>query len=518
MALLIALASSSVQIQPLRAQEERATAIEKLADFLGGALKAATGKAIPRRVRPAAPVEMLAQPAPAIVRPEREVKARLKRLQAYSVVMQDWATATAELSEQQRQALQKVAAVAVSDGQREWQQGHPDQRNAVFQQQRGLGDYFPIRFTDVQGAARAVNILQEQKKLVDLSLTTAQQTALQTAEQEREQFHRDATLGYIMNLLDEELYLTATQRETMRESVGHQVDLTGACFGFQAQNYYFDEKSITGIVKSGGAHLNALTPSQKLRAKDLASMENGSYNSEQYLSFSSEEGIDTWQDKLKEAVVTQKARLTRVIGVRVAFHRMSHQLSDQQTRRLQVAGKGAVDEVIASWKESSRKHLKSYEEQVGRFAGGNFSFGMQVPNVRQLEQNNIWKHTEESIASGVTDALTARNEARRTATAKFIVAMLDKELWLEPFQRERLLDVVRKELPSEENVEPNRRYFSEISLLCIPLFKFSRHDLTILSPHQREVWDEMKEPFNFDGNYVRAQMQNGGQMSFRIPK
>jgi hypothetical protein len=243
---------------------------------------------------------------------------------------------------------------------------------------------------------------------------------------------------------------------------------------------------------------------------------SGSYNSEQYILFQSTEGIDTWQDKLTEVTVEQRKRLARAVDVRVAFHGLSQSLSEQEIHYLRVAGKGAVEEVITAWKELSRRQLKSYEDQVMRF-NGNFSFGLSVADVEKLEVNDIWKHAVESLTTQDTDALARRDAVRLDATARFVVAMLDRELWLNSDQRDVLLEAVKKELPDPDYRISNSRYYGEVTLLCIPLFKLSKTDLAIFTAPQQKAWDAMQNMFQLDGNYVRVQMKNGGQMSFSLP-
>jgi len=58
----------------------------------------------------------------------------------------------------------------------------------------------------------------------------------------------------------------------------------------------------------------------------------------------------------------------------------------------------------------------------------------------------------------------------------------------------------------------------ELSLLCIPLFKLSKLDLTILSPPQRAVWAGMKKPFTKQNGYLRVQTKHAGTMMIRLPK
>jgi hypothetical protein len=117
-----------------------------------------------------------------------------------------------------------------------------------------------------------------------------------------------------------------------------------------------------------------------------------------------------------------------------------------------------------------------------------------------------------------TDQLNLRDSVRLEATAKFVVAMLDKELWLTKAQREILIDAVRKELPSPDTKIQNANYFLEVTLLTIPMFKLSKRELSVLTDTQKAAFEAMKKPFQKQNSYILVQMQNGGQMHLQIPK
>jgi hypothetical protein len=524
---LLLIVAVVVLAAPVAAQQRPQTTVEKVAEMLSQALKAATGKARPQRLRNVVPMQMaqpVQQEAPAPA--ANEVQQRASRLQAYAAAMQAWITQQAELTPDQVQQFSASVEKAIEASQAKFQQA-PRAHQQLNQQ---LSDYFPICFTAANGAAREIDVVPHQshqsknreldlfpddRQVKNIQLTPEQRQQLLRAIEARFEFREQASLQHVLNLLDAELYLTADQRQQMGEGIAGMIDRDASCFSFQPTTYYFPQTSIARTIKPG-PHLQVLTEAQQDRAKDLASMGSGSYNSEQYILFQSTEGVDTWQDKLTEASTEQRKRLTRAMDVRVAFHGLSQALSDQEIRHLRVAGKGAVEEVLAAWKEQSRRQLKSYEDQVVRF-NGNFSFGLNVADVYQLESNSIWKHAVESLTQNDTDALASRHNVRLDATARFVVAMLDRELWLNADQRQALLDAVKKELPDPDYRIANHRYYGEVTLLAIPLFKLSKTDLAILSPAQQKAWDAMQGMFQHDGNFVRVQMKNGGQMAFSLP-
>ena len=493
--------------------KKQPTAIEKLADLLGGALKAATGREEKKPARRAV-VRDMAQPAMDAAKiPEDEVKNRLERLTAWSGTMQEWISRNSDCTDEQKKQISEAAVKAIESAQRTWKQ----QPRAAQRNNRALSDYFPIKFTNVNGASRAADLTRYQQKIADAGLSDEQRSRLTDAVKERTQFQQDASLGYILNLLDAELFLTSQQRETMARTMRSRITLDAACYSFQPQNYYFQQTSLVPLVQ-GGNHLDELNAAQKLRAADLASIgRSGSYNIEQYILFQSQDGVDTWSEKLDEAITEQKSRLRRAINVRVSFQEASHGLSESQTHHLEVAGKGAVDDLMEQWKKTTRKQLKSYEDQMGRFNGGNFAFAVSVPDVHKLERDEVWTHAVEALTPDSSDTLAERNEARSHATAMFVVAMLDRELWLDKSQREQMLELVRKNLPSPDYQIPNRNYFGEVTLLSIPLFRLSKQDVALFSAAQMKAWETVKKQLNFDGSMVRVHMKNGGEMSFQVP-
>lgn len=484
---------------PVIAQQPQPSAMGQLAKKLGQAIESLTKQ---KPAKPAAPafdvVELVEIAVPAVA--DADVNKRLTRLQSHSDVLLDWIKLSVDLSEQQTQQLDATLSTTIAQSQTAWRKGG-DGNTAV------QDDYLPLNFTDADGPAR--NLDRVAMEAVEHSAKLSEATA------EREAFYREAALGYVLNLLDEALFLTPDQRKQMRDIVAKKVDLNAACFSVlsqaQARRYvqYFQTISVTTAM-SPDTMDNVLSPNQKLLAEDLTS----DLNIRPYFSIKTGDDSETQLEALKSYTATQRLYLNRNLAIQIDFHHSTSGLSDKQVRYLKLAGKGAMDDVMRTWKSNTTKTIERYKTQ--QFAGQNVSVGISAVTIRQLMDNPLWAQTLESVVAKDSKAARNRRAVQKAARAKFAVALLDRELWLEPFQRERLLTSVEKTLSSLDSTANQRRNTNEISLLCTPLFKLSKLDLTILSPAQRTVWKGIKDLFTLSNNYARVKTKRRGTISIRL--
>ncbi|APZ92315.1 hypothetical protein [Fuerstiella marisgermanici] len=487
--------------------QKKETVVEKFADALGDLLREAVGE---KKVVPAQRIRQMAQPALPEPAPD-QLKRREERLTAYSNAMVEWIAPVCELSPEETALLQKFAADRVAEKQKDWK---PDPNRDP------LHDTFPVKFTLAMGTAEQLDLTRQQRKLNGL-LNDEQLDRLSAAADERRAFHLHATVERVLNMLDEELYLTAAQRKEMYQPLRERLDgMEGSSFAFTPQSYYYKQQSLAFLLRRGD-HLKCLNAAQRARAKDFsdaaASQNNNGVSNEQYLYFSSSEGMHTWGDKLLEASKIQRERISRACAVRAAYGQAEWGLSDEDARHLEIAGKGVAENLIEDWKKTTRQRLKTYEDQAGRF-GGNFSFGVSVPDLNLIESDALWKHTVESLLPVAYEPALTRHVAMRRSSAIHLTALLDKELWLRPEQRSKVQELVEESLPSGNFQNPYRKYMEEVATLVMPLFKFSKQDATVFQGAQQEAWNAMKGEFDFNGRYVQVNLANGGSFNFQIPK
>ncbi len=493
------------------AQRQRKAVIQEIADVLSMGIREIIGERVQRRAVAADTV--MAAPAMPIKPLEHEINKRKNRVNAYCNAMQQWIAEVCELDEKQKAGLKEIVDKEIAKSQSAWEKRDANQQN------QPLADTFPIKFTIRYGTAQSLDMTRHYKKLNDL-LTEDQMARLKKATSQRRDVQIEAMVNRVLNMLDEELYLSRKQREEMFEPLKKRLTgMESSSFSFHGQSHYYQQQSIAFLLQRGD-HLKGLNDAQRRRAKDLASMaNNNSYNAEQYILFNSNDGTDGWYRKLEESAKEQRERVYRACAVRSEFYLAEWDLPEKATRHLTVAGKGIADSVIVDWKKTVRQQLKAYEEQAGRF-GGNFSFSMQVVDLKKIETNKLWLHTVDRLNPNKdTNAdVYNRNEMIRRKQAQFLTAALDRELWLRPEQLPKVEEMVEKILPTEAWHNPYRNYMDEIALLVIPLFKFSKRDATVFEGPQKKAWETLKGEFDYNGRYVMVHMKNGGQFHFMMPK
>ncbi|MEZ6125564.1 MAG: hypothetical protein R3C49_20655 [Planctomycetaceae bacterium] len=99
-----------------------------------------------------------------------------------------------------------------------------------------------------------------------------------------------------------------------------------------------------------------------------------------------------------------------------------------------------------------------------------------------------------------------------------MAARLDDELWLTAEERDAIFRKVLQEMPSLDYKSSYRDYIHEVELLCVPLFRFSKHDLADLTDQQKAAWESLAGQFTFDGRTVSFTTPHGGQFQFSLPQ
>lgn len=505
-------------LSPSAPAQEKETAIGAFADLIGKAVRRAVGEEEPVAVEEVVAEEafedvaVMLAPAAAAGPPAADIDRRKVRLVAYTAAMMQWMDGVCELSDEQKTQLQAIVDAEIQKSQTAFEKQDPRKR-----QNQALLDTFPVKFTMRYGVAQNVDLVRQPRKLSDI-LTEEQLGKLKEAAAERRAIHVNAMLDRVTNLLDEELYLTKSQREQIREPLRRSLrGMEDASYSMSSQSYYYKQTPISTLLQRG-EHLKVLNEAQQRRARDFSSPAGGStYSSEQYLSFQSQES-DKWPQKLDDASRSQRERVHRACAVRAAFFQEEMGLGEEESRHLMVAGKGIADRLIADWKKKTRQQLKAYEEQAARF-GGSFGFSVHVANIQEIEESEIWKHTVKRLTANKGSASDPydRFQAIRKANARFLTALFDRELWLSREQRESVREKIEACLPTGYWQNPYRNYMDEVSLLVIPLFKFSKRDASIFVGDQKKAWESLRGEFDFNGDYVLVHIRNGGQIHFQIP-
>jgi len=446
---------------------------------------------------PRAAVRVIAQPAQDPFGP-KEKEARENRLKELGGTYLVWVDEICELTDEQEKKLTELVTKLATAA--------PPELNAQQQQQaqifRYLPESSPILFNAATGPAG--KFLTDLKKEISQEkiLTDDQKIVLEDAVQNRAQWRHRCYSDELINLVDDQLYFTPAQREKISADFAEQKPLrTHALYAFHNYNYYIPYEPATQQLKHFEKHLTA---SQEKRLDDLEQI-----NPSSHITFNGADGIDQWYVTLDEETNRQQEKFRAAIDVRVSFYQSQNEIPQPDQRTLQVAGKGTTQKILSQWRETTLQTLRQYED-MQRQNNQNFSFGLQYPEVQNLEADPLWTHTIEKLM--LKDVGQQRAKMIQDADLEYLLAILDDELWLSKDQLDPIRELLRNKKVADDPSGYARSYYYSKELL-----RFARivHLLNeeevrpILNPQQMAVWDRIKGYFRVQGNYVTMQSRHG---------
>ncbi len=474
----------------------------QIGKMIGGAVR---GEAEPD-------VAVRAMPAnEAVLKPgEQDRQDFQKRIQAYSDTVEAWVSSTCEVSEEQKGRLKEIFAAQVASAIEAFGKGQdPNQQNRPFPKT------FVLLFTRKEGIASkfSENIFRTLRK--DF-LTPEQIAKLDPALAERETFHREAYINFVVSMIDKELFLATAQRDALRAHLHERKKaITHPMYSFQPQDYYLPYESPSTLLSSVPGK-SILDPPQKKRLADLT----GTDPNIQHVSFQAEEGVEGWYKKMHQLGSKQRELYLRAAAVRIAWYQKELQLSPEQVDHLTIASKGAAIRALADWKESTEQTFEQMQQHLAQ-AGGNFGFGANPIDTRAIDQNEIWSEALKTMTEGTSNGgMIERAASLKACRIASLLALFDEELWLTPDQRKALVSQFEKSVPESEQSLQYQDYIREIVLMAHPLFLTNEKKRNeVLTPSQQEVWKVMQSFFNYQNqnNYVQIQLRNNnGNFGFQI--
>lgn len=476
-----------------------------LSKFFSDVVKVITGDARQPAVR-------MLQAEPVMDVPEDEAKERAARLIAYLNAASRWVDECCDLTPKQHAELQAFVAKHVEQSQKNYLKNY-----TVRQQQEPISDYMPIKFVAKSGAGYLATKYDWNQFLKTL-LTPEQYERWEPASDERIKHLQRAQMGRFINLVDEELFLTIEQRdgiEGVLEESFYRDDALNL-YALIVQSYYLNYQPAGALLQRIPDGI--LNDAQTDRLKDLTSTQNYGTDSETYITFMSNEGFDTWQKKLDEALQKQNSRLLRAANVRVEYLADQFNLSESKRRRLATAAKGVVIYELQKWKETNKAQLKTWEEQAAQNPGLNFGWSLMAPQTSQIDSNELWQQACQEVGVKENGIASAARQAHRAADAAYLVSLLDRELWFTIEQRDQMQALMEKKLPKLLKVDPYY-YIQELVLIAIPLARIEEDELKdVLNEEQIAGWRKLKSQFQFQGQNVMFTLRNQAQFGFPLPQ
>lgn len=439
---------------------------------------------------------------------EADQKSHADRTQALAAAVQSWVTQTCQLAQNQQAQLAELTTEMVkAESERYAKADDPTRQN------RPLGEATPILFVqpDSVGEKFSTQMLHEIDEKI---LNNAQKSQLHIADTERTEFQRSAFRKYVVMLFDQELFLTAEQRQKMFEELTASPELvTVPFYSFTGQAYCLPYQSFSQIQTK--IKLDCLDLQQQDRLKDLTS--NNPNGNQNYVMFQSSEGVEQWAENVRLAAIMQRQIYLHAAAVRIGHLERSAKLTPEQSAYLSLASKGATTVAVAEWRESTQQTIDQMQAQMGQNQG-NFAFSSQHISVDGLDSNEIWL---DAIRAVNADQLVGDHcSAIRGAQANAVTALLDQELWMLPEQRASALELTEAVLPLNLLKSPYDDYARELILLAYPLHRVPEPKLKeLLTEPQQAVWKQLKDFFraNQANQVLEIPMTNqGGSFQFQL--
>lgn len=474
---------------------------EQIGKMIGGAIRGDARQDVMVRAMPAN--------EPVIKPGEQDQLDFQKRIQAYSDSVEAWVSSVCEIPDEQKGRLKELYASQVTRHIESFNEGQkPDQRNQAFPKT------FVLLFTRKDGIASKFS--EDGFRNLRKDVLTPEQTArLDAALEERETFHRDAYINFLVSMIDKELYLSAGQRDALQAHLQEKKTITHPMYSFQPQNYYLPYESLNSVLSSVSRR-SLLEPAQKKRLTDLT----GTDPNNQHVVFQAADGVEGWYKQMHQLGLKQRDLYLRAAEVRIAWYQKELQLSPEQVDHLTIASKGAAIRALADWKENTEQTFEQMQQHMAQ-AGGNFGFGASLIDTKTIDNNEIWAETLKTMTEGSSNAgMIERAALLKASMGATLMALLDEELWLTPDQRKALVSQIEKSAPKTDQSLQYQDYIREIVLMAHPLFLTNEKKRNeVLTPPQQEVWKVMQSFFNYQNqnNYVQIQLRNNnGNFGFQI--
>ena len=429
---------------------------------------------------------------------------RRNRLQAQLTVFRHWTQTTADLSPSQLQRIRMICESELELSQTRW---ITDRSRAAGNR---LPDFAPIEFTSTGGAADCVSRALLQLQIIGL-LSDEQSARLDAAEAERREWLSSGDRQYLVSVIDEQLRLSADQQLLLDDEIRiNRMD---------SQLFAWDNgdsplTSISRLAVAARIDEIELTDEQRSRCVQLRLPQQ---SGQATVTFDAPVSADEVTSTLTQLAAQQKQRCEDDVARRVAAFQKGWMLSPDQAAMLKLAGKGATIRCLHDWKIRSEQWIRGMLEKPRGPAG--LSLHMAAIDRNALYHHPIWVNALNSVRPQPdlgTGAVPDRNHQRRMAIAAWVLVTLDRELWLQPDQRQLLRQRINAILPAgmERMTAPGR----ELGYLAFTLSALSQaEDLNFLDDAQRHVWQLLQEQFHSDGRSVKIRRNDGSLFSMDQP-
>lgn len=319
-------------------------------------------------------------------------------------------------------------------------------------------------------------------------ITKSHYTQLCERIERRRQHLQDGFTGRIINLIDEEIYLSGQQRRSIESTITKPQRLNDALFSLNAYANQFGLRS-THELTAGISSL--LTESQKNRLQSLVEKKhilhilparNENQTSEDF-SAALRNHIWDRNKPLRESLSLQHELFCSVNGI-----------TPEEIRKIELAMLGTVQ----------RYNHRQFETVWAQRGDIESDFYIYAPNFAEIEREPIWEQVRLKMV--LHPDMIERSACIRESHLHYVMALLDQELWFRSLQYAKVFRLVSQTLPDVISLHEEtifRPLYSDQQLLASALHCTSDVEIeSILTTSQMKAWRALKLQFDVKDNEV----------------
>ena len=413
---------------------------------------------------------------------QNEIASTHERLRHYQAARVAWIDSVCQLSEAQKHSLRGVSQKILTENVIDFERDSADTKH----QYAPIFDHTILQFANIKIGSRSLHTSSFETQL--RALLTSEQF-----EKMEESLHRRSELishGYalqITNIIDDDLFLTSSQRPNVCRAILEKRILDQNPFPVRS---YMRHGFREAISEHDPLH-QIFSPMQIARWNDLTKP-----NPEIRTGLgicANEKPISEWDMELFLAANSVNEKYERAIRVRTDYVANFAQLDHEASRTLELAARGISFRDLQDW----RGKMHGYYFELAESMYASSCVMISVPQrPKDVESHPIWQRL--SSRYNFQAAMSAREQEIRRDSQEFVVAALDEELWLTKTQREQLRPVIEKVLQTVEIPTRSPEYsdYPDILLLARFLVQDSIVEIEpLLNNEQRIVFQQLRSQF-----------------------
>lgn len=357
-------------------------------------------------------------------------------------------------------------------------------------QNDSMKEYSPIRFVSGKGAAGVIFHAGLEQKVLE-HLDNNQQEKYRLATKKREESLHHFFLTYLVNKVDEQLFLTTEQRTQLGKILDENFNrLESGAYAFAPQSYSVIEQAFPDFLASSSLALNQ---SQKVRLLDLLQPPPDE------ILLQIQEEKEAWFEKLDAAIQAREDLINRALEPRIAYVSNLPDVSSAELKYLRVAWKGASRRVNEEWKNFvDDNYFKPWGKVAVERPELSFTFNVSVTRVSEFECNPFWQNALKKVMP--EEIYKKRIERHRTALAGYATALLDQELWLTSNQQKQAYNALLDSYLCEDMTD-----YSAYPLCLIGMTtcgKVRDKIEVLLNQTQLQAYETLRSEFQVNDNHL----------------